>query len=374
VGKPINLQKLAPSVETWLMDGSRQLKFQEHQEDGLDQPPQDHRCHMDKVRWGILSTAKIGTEKVIPAMQRARYCEIAAIASRSLSLAQAAALRLGIPQAYGSYEALLADPTIDAIYNPLPNHLHVPWSIQALEAGKHVLCEKPIGLSAAEGQELVAAGRRRPQLKLMEAFMYRHHPQWQRARQIVREGGIGRLRTVQTAFSYFNDDAANIRNRAEIGGGGLMDIGCYPISVSRFLFEAEPRRVSGIVDIDPRFQTDRLASAILDFGNGTSTFTCSTQLVPYQRVNIFGEMGRVEIEIPFNAPPDRPCKLRHQRGSHVEEITLEVCDQYGIQGDLFSQAILQHTPVPTPIEDAVANMRVIEAVLRASQSGQWEAV
>ncbi|HJZ49597.1 MAG TPA: Gfo/Idh/MocA family oxidoreductase, partial [Roseiflexaceae bacterium] len=258
-----------------------------------------------------------------------------------------------------------------AIYNPLPNHLHVPWSIKAIEAGKHVLCEKPIALSAAEARELVAASRARPELKVMEAFMYRHHPQWRRAHQIVNEGGIGALRTIQSFFSYYNDDPANIRNQADIGGGGLMDIGCYNISLSRFIFGAEPQRVCGIVEYDPQLKTDRLASGMIDFGRGTSTFTCSTQLAPYQRVNIFGDAGRIEIEIPFNAPPDRPCRMWHQRASGIEEIVFEICDQYTIQGDLFARAILDDTPVPTPIEDAVANMEVIEALVRSAKTGAW---
>jgi predicted dehydrogenase len=323
---------------------------------------------MNKVRWGVLGVAKIATEKVIPAMQRGELCEMAAIASRDKARAEAAAARLGIPRAYGSYEALLADPHIDAVYNPLPNHLHVPWSIKALEAGKHVLCEKPIALSAAEAETLVAAGRQRPRLKLMEAFMYRLHPQWKLAKRLVDEGRIGQLRTVATVFSYFNRDAANVRNQADIGGGGLMDIGCYAISLSRFLFAAEPRRVHGIVDFDPDFGTDRLASAVLEFDAGTSIFTVSTQLTPYQRVNILGTEGRVEIEIPFNAPPDRACRLWHAKTAsgrqEVEEIALPVCDQYSIQGDAFSRAVLDDTLVPTPIEDAVANMRVVEALLR----------
>ena len=326
---------------------------------------------MSKIRWGILSTAKIGVDKVIPAMQQGQSCEIVAISSRSLEKAQAAASQLGIPKAYGSYEELLNDPDIDAIYNPLPNHLHVSWSIKALQAGKHVLCEKPIGLTSAEGQQLIDAGKKHPQLKLMEAFMYRHHPQWQRAKQLVADGRIGQLRTIQTVFSYFNDDPRNIRNMADIGGGGLMDIGCYPISLSRFIFDAEPKRVLGIVEYDPNFRTDRLASALMDFGRGTSMFTCSTQLAPYQRVNIFGTEGRVEIEIPFNAPNDRPCRLWHQRGVETDEIQLDVCDQYGIQGDLFSQAILNDTEVPTPIEDAVGNMRVIEAIVESGKTGTW---
>ncbi|MBI3838516.1 MAG: Gfo/Idh/MocA family oxidoreductase [Planctomycetia bacterium] len=326
---------------------------------------------MSKVRWGILSTAKIGLDKVIPGMQRGKHCEIVAIASRDLTRAQQAAQRLRIPKALGSYEQLLADPQIDAIYDPLPNHLHVPWSIAALEAGKHVLCEKPIGLSAEEGQKLVEAARRHPKLKVMEAFMYRHHPQWQRARQLVDQGGVGQLRTIQSFFSYFNDDPGNIRNQAGLGGGGLADIGCYSISLSRFLFNAEARRVLGIVEYDPRFQTDRIASAILDFGSGTSTFTCSTQLAPFQRVDIFGSEGRVEIDIPFNAPPDRPCTMRHQHEGRTEEISLAACDQYTIQGDLFSEAVLDDHPVPTPLEDAVANMRVIEAVIESGRAGSW---
>ena len=326
---------------------------------------------MSKLRFGILSTAKIGTDKVIPAMQAGEYCDIVAIASRDAGRAKAAAAPLRIAKAYGSYDELLADPAVDAIYNPLPNHLHVPWSIKCLAAGKHVLCEKPIGMSAAEAQQLLDASRRHPKLKIMEAFMYRHHPQWQMAKQLVTEGQIGRLRTIQSFFSYNNLDPKNIRNIAEVGGGGLMDIGCYNISLSRFIFAAEPKRVLGVVEFDPTFKTDRFASGILEFEKGTATFTCGTQLSPYQRVKIFGDEGRVEIEIPFNAPPDRPCKLWHQRGAKIEEHVLEICNQYGIQGDLFSLAVLENREVPTPLEDAVGNMRVIEAVLKSAKSGAW---
>ena len=326
---------------------------------------------MRKVQWGVLSTARIGTEKVIPAMQLADYCQVTAIASRQLGKAQAAARQLGIPKAFGSYEELLADPDIDAVYIPLPNHLHVPWSIKALNAGKHVLCEKPIGLNAAEAEALLDAAQKHPQLKVMEAFMYCHHPQWQQARRLVVEGRIGALRTIQSFFSYYNVDPDNIRNKADIGGGGLMDIGCYCVSLSRFIFGAEPQRVLGIMEYDPQFRIDRLTSGILDFGEGTSTFTCATQLVPYQRVNIFGTEGRVEIEIPFNAPSEWPCKMWHQHGTEIEEIALESCDQYTIQGDLFSRAVLSDTEVPTPLEDAVANMRVIEALMRSAKRGKW---
>ena len=324
-----------------------------------------------KVRWGVLSTANIGVAKVLPAMKQGEYCEMLGIASRNLEKARAVADKLGFAKAYGSYEELLADPEIEAVYIPLPNHLHVPWSIKALEAGKHLLCEKPIGLSSEEAQELMDASKMHPDLKIMEAFMYRHHPKWQRARQLVREGAIGELRTIQSLFAYYNDDPNNIRNMADIGGGGLMDIGCYCISLSRFIFDAEPQRVVGIVEYDPVFKTDRLASGMMDFGVGTSTWTCSTQLNDYQRVNIVGTEGRVEIEIPFNAPPDRPCKMWHQRGEEIGEILFDVVDQYTVQGDLFSLAVLNDSDVPTPLEDAVANMKVIEAIVRSGREGRW---
>lgn len=326
---------------------------------------------MKKLRWGILSTAKIGTAKVIPGMQHAGNCQVVAICSRDAERARQAADHLGIEIAYGSYEELLADPNVDAIYNPLPNHMHVEWSIKSLEAGKHVLCEKPIGLSSAEGQSLVEHAAKYPHLKVMEAFMYRHHPQWQRAKQIVKNGGVGELRTIQSFFSYFNNDANNIRNQADMGGGGLMDIGCYCISLSRFLFDAEPLRVMGIVELDPEFGTDRLASGILEFAQGTSTFTCSMQLTPYQRMNAFGTGGRVDIEIPFNAPPDRPCKMWHESANELEEIVFDICDQYSIQAELFAAAVLEDKPVPTPLTDAVANMKVIEAIFESAKSGKW---
>lgn len=328
---------------------------------------------MNKIRWGILSTAKIGREKVIPATQRSETGVVTAISSRELAHAESVAKRLGIQKAYGSYDELLADPEIDAIYNPLPNHLHVPWSIKAIEAGKHVLCEKPIGLSANEAEQLREAAEANPGLKVMEAFMYRFHPQWLKARALVRESRIGEVRTIHTDFSYFNDDLQNYRNHLEMGGGGLMDIGCYPISLSRFIFNEEPARVLGEIHRDPETQVDILTSAIMEFESGTSTFTCGTLHVPYQRVNIFGTTGRVEIEIPFNAPSDRPCKMWLQTGEDtIEEILLEVCDQYTLQADAFGRAVLKNEPVPTPLEDAVANMKVIERIFTSAETSDWE--
>jgi predicted dehydrogenase len=282
---------------------------------------------------------------------------------------------LGIEKPYGSYQELLSDRNVDAVYNPLPNHLHVRWSMRALSAGKHVLCEKPIGLTVAEAEQLIGAAAAHPKLKVMEAFMYRFHPQWQAAQKFVREGRIGQLRTIHTDFSYYNDDPQNIRNQADIGGGALMDIGCYPISLSRFIYGAEPQRVLGHIERDPAMKVDRLVSATLEFFQGTSTFTCSTQLVPYQRVNIFGTSGRFEIEIPFNAPPDRPCRAWVQIGTKpgtlIEEVVFDVCDQYMLQADAFGLAIMEDTPVPTPLADAVANMRVIERILSSAKQSAW---
>lgn len=326
---------------------------------------------MKKVRWGVLSTADIGLTKVIPAMLTAKRVQMEGIASRSLDGAREAAEALGIPKAYGSYEALLDDPEIDAVYIPLPNHLHVPWAAKALRAGKHVLCEKPIALSSAEARELLTAAGEYPHLKIMEGFMYRHHPQWVEAARIARGGGLGEVRAIQSFFSYFNVDGGNIRNKAEIGGGAMMDIGCYCISLSRFIFEAEPRRVCGVMDRDPVFGVDRMFSGIMDFGGTTSSFTCSTQLAPYQRVNILGTTGRLEIMIPFNAPPDAPCVMLRQRDAAIETLTFDVCDQYAVQADLMSKAILEDAPVPTPLTDALANMRVHEALMESAEQGGW---
>jgi predicted dehydrogenase len=325
-----------------------------------------------KVRWGIISTAKIGRTKVIPGIQASDLCEVVAISSRNKAAAEEAAQGLGIPKAYGSYEELLADPEVDAIYNPLPNHLHVEWAIKAIEAGKHVLCEKPVGMDAKEAEQLLAVSKKHPELKVMEAFMYRFHPQWVKAKELVKSGAIGQAKVVQSFFSYYNVDPNNVRNQADIGGGGLMDIGCYCISFPRFLFGSEPQRASGLLDFDPVMKTDRIASGLLDFGSGKSaTFTCSTQLIPYQRCIVFGTDGYVEIEIPANAPPDQRCRIWLVTKEKKEEIMLEVADQYTCQGDAFANAILDNKPVPTPLEDAVGNMKVIDAIFESDKSKGW---
>jgi len=323
---------------------------------------------MDKISWGILSTAKIGIKKVIPAIQAADNSTVTAIASRSASKAEEAAKELGIPTAYSSYEDLLADSSIDAIYNPLPNHLHVPRTLEAMKAGKHVLCEKPIGLDANEAQNLLDVTKEHPNLKVMEAFMYRFHPQWVRAKAMVDNGEIGELQAIESFFSYYNDDPDNIRNNAEMGGGGLMDIGCYCISLSRFLFESEPNKVFGRWKIDPDFGTDYLASGVLDFDGGTSIFTCSTQTAADQRVNIVGTKGRIVIEIPFNAPTGQITRIWHFKDGEREEIEFDPVNQYTIQAHEFAKAVQNDMKVPTPLKDAVQNMKVIDAFRQSAAS------
>ena len=325
-----------------------------------------------KLRWGILSTAKIGVQKVIPAMQKGQYSQVDAIASRDLGKANTIADQLNIAKRYGSYEELLGDPDIDAIYNPLPNHMHVYWTIKAMEAGKHVLCEKPIGMNTKETQALIEATRKLPQLKVMEAFMYRFHPQWEKALELVTNGTIGEVKTLQSFFSYYNIDPKNIRNKADVGGGALMDIGCYCISFPRFIFREEPSKIIGEMDFDPVMKTDRLSSAMLYFPSGkTSTFTCSTQLMPFQQANIFGTLGHIMIEIPDNTPPDEPARIILRTKEKTETFVFDPTDQYTLQGDTFSKAILENKPAPTLLDDALGNMKTIDAIVESAKTNQW---
>ncbi len=332
---------------------------------------------MQPVRWGILSTAKIGRTKVIPGMMKSPLCHVVAVASRNEEAARKMASELGIEKAYGSYEVLLADPDIEAIYNPLPNHLHVPMTLAAAAAGKHVLCEKPIAITADEAEQLRQASS---QVLIAEAFMVRHHPQWQRAREIIRSGDIGELRSIQVIFSYFNVEPDNIRNRPDIGGGGLLDIGCYAVVAGRYFFDAEPTRTIALVDRDPTYSVDRTTSALLDFGSGRQlTFTVSTQSVPFQRVQILGTKGRVEIEVPFNAPPDRPTRIFIDDGSahgglSAKAIEFPVIDQYEQQSAAFSRAIRGEGAFSYGLEDALINMRILDAIRLSAQSAAWEPI
>jgi len=327
-----------------------------------------------KIRWGILSTANIGMAKVTPGIQKSIHSEVTAIASRDLSKARAAADKLGIPKAYGSYEELFADPEIDAIYNPLPNHLHVPMTVAAAKAGKHVLCEKPIAVNAADAEALRQCP---PDRIVLEAFMVRFHPQWLRAREIVRSGELGEVRAINAVFSYFNVDPANVRNMADIGGGGILDIGCYPVTIGRFIFEGEPSRVVSLVDRDASFGTDRQASVLADFGAGRHlNFICSTQLVGHQKVQILGTKGKLEVVIPFNAPPDERTAITIDTGapfdgSLARREILPACDQYTEQAEAFALAVLGEKPLPWGIEDAIASMKVLDAIAQSEKAGGW---
>jgi predicted dehydrogenase len=305
------------------------------------------------------------------------FTEVTAIASRDAARAEAAARELGIPKSYGSYEELLADPDVDAIYNPLPNHLHVPWSIRAADAGKHVLCEKPIGLDAADARQLLDA-RDRNSVYIQEAFMVRTHPQWQQALDLCRDGQLGEPRAYVGTFSYFNDDPTNIRNIADYGGGGLMDIGCYLVMTSRLLFGEEPPRVCALMSRDAATGVDTLTSLMLDYPSGQAIGLCSTRMAPHQRVLVMGTRARLEIEVPFNAPPTDPTRLWIDDGSDLHggsrrEIVVPVCNQYRVQGDRFSKAILDGGAQPYPLEESIANMQVIDALFRSARTGGWEA-
>lgn len=325
----------------------------------------------NKVNWGILGNAKIAREKMIPALQKSPYCKVVALASENLAQAKKTARLFKIERAYGAYEELLNDPDIEAVYIPLPNHLHVDWAIKCIAAGKHVLCEKPIGLNAAEVMKLQQAAAAHPQIKVMEGFMYRFHPQWQQVKKLINLNRIGEIKTIQSFFSYFNPDPENIRNKADLGGGALMDIGCYCISLARFLFAEEPRSVTGTIERDAVFKTDILSSGILNFSSGTSTFTCSTQMMPFQRVNVLGTTGRIELEVPFNPLPDQQTKIVCYHKDGKEELIFEPVNQYTLQASAFSKAIKCNAAVPYSLEDSVNNMKVMDAVFQASGRSNW---
>lgn len=323
------------------------------------------------LAWGILSTAKIAREKLIPAINASSTSKIIACASRDQQQADAFALQTNIGKAYGSYQQLLDDPNIDVIYNPLPNHLHVPWTLKALEAGKHVLCEKPVGLNVGEVEQLIQGANNYPHLKVMEAFMYRFHPQWALAKQQLSEGKIGKIHSIEAMFSYHNVDPNNVRNMPNIGGGGLMDIGCYCISATRFLLAKEPVSVMGKLTIDENFTTDKHASVLLDFGDLRTSFYCSTQSEPGQRVFVAGEHGSLTIEQPFYQANNGATQLIWQHNNTKSMQTIEGCDHYVKQVDAFAAAIQNQQVVPTPLTDALANMKVIEAIFTSDKENRW---
>ncbi len=329
---------------------------------------------MKKLRWGILGTAKIAEQWLIPAMQASGHAEVVAVGSRDGEKARAFAEKTGIPKAHDSYQAVLEDPEVDAVYNPMPNHLHVPWSVRAIEAGKHVLCEKPLGLDVNDVQPVLEAAAKAPHLVVMEAFMYRFHPQWIKVREMLAAGELGRVNAVNASFTYNNQDPDNVRNMPGIGGGGLLDIGCYCVSATRLAFGREPVKVAGNIDIDGRFGVDRHASVLLDFGPGMGTFFCSTQSESSQTVSIFGERGNLVVENPFFRRDGVPSRLILTRDGQQEVISIGVHNHYVDQIDAFSQAALNGQPAPTPLSDALANMKVLDAIFKSVEVGGWAAV
>ncbi len=324
-----------------------------------------------KISWGVLSTSNIAIEKVIPAMQEGAFTSIDAIASRNLDKAKETAKLLNIPKAYGSYEELLNDKDIEAIYIPLPNHMHIEWIEKSLEAGKHVLCEKPIGLNADQVKQLLDLVKNYPDLKVMEAFMFRFNPRWEFVKNNIQNGEIGELKNIHSVFTYYNTDPNNIRNKPEIGGGSLLDVGCYCISLSRFLYQEEPIAVNAAIEYDPVLKTDRLVSGTLKFSKGTASFTCSTQLLNREYADVLGTQGRIEIPHPFIPSKDTESELILVKEEETTELLFDKCNQYTVQGDLFSQAILNNTEVPTPLSDAHNNLKVIDALFKSGQEGTW---
>lgn len=327
------------------------------------------------LRWGILSTAKIGRTKVIPAIANSATNSVVAIASRDFQSAALCAQELAIAKHYGSYQDLLDDPDIDAIYNPLPNDMHVAWSIAALKAGKHVLCEKPLGLNAADAQLLLEASRAHPNLRVMEAFMYRFHPQWQAVQNWIAEGLIGQVRAVQTVFSYNNHEPNNIRNNPAAGGGALMDIGCYGISVARWIFNTEPVRVVGQLDFHPEYQVDQLALLNMDFNHGAmASVLCGTKTEAGQSVYISGTQGSISIERPFYCIDEEPNTVVVRIDGEVTRHQFPGQDQYQFMVEAFAASCRNLRDVPTPLSDAVCNMAVIDAAFASAASGQWQSI
>jgi predicted dehydrogenase len=332
---------------------------------------------MSKVVWGILGTANIGIKRVIPAILAGKQGVVGAVASRNAERAREVAARFGIARSYGSYQALLDDPQIEAIYNPLPNHLHVEWTVKALEAGKHVLCEKPIALNATEAQSIVAA-RDRSGKRVIEAFMVRFHPQWHRVRSLVRDGRIGKVRALQSAFTFPVTSPDNVRNRFEYGGGALYDVGCYPIVTARYILGTEPERVIALLDRDPTLGIDRVTSGLVAFPGGEQLLlTSALQLALYQRVVVLGTQGRIELPVPFTPPKEHGCRIVIDSGASLDGSSAVVeefapVDQYELQCDFAAAAFRNASTQEFPIEDAISNMRVIDALYRSTISGCWE--
>jgi predicted dehydrogenase len=334
---------------------------------------------MERLKMGVLGCSRHYALRIATPLKSSLLVEPYAVASRDGAKAKKYAQTWDFPVSYGSYEELLSDPKVDFVYIPLPNHLHLEYIKKTADAGKPILCEKPLCLNAKDAAE--AAGYcEKKKIPLMEAFMYRFHPQWVRAAEIVKCGELGTVMSTAGVFSYDNKDGKNIRNILEAGGGAILDIGCYTVSTARLLMQAEPQRVVAAIKRDPVFKTDAFVSALLDFGDGrVSTFTVSTQFFPWQRVRATGTGGTLAVEVPFNMYGDFPGRTHVNTNVGARVIETEIADQYLLEFDAFAQAVIEYKQtgsleVPTPISDALANMAVLDAIFASASSGNWETV
>ena len=328
---------------------------------------------MKKIRFGVLGVSNHFYKRIVLPLQKAKNCEVVAMASRNPIKSKEAAQEFDIPIFALSYDELISSDEVDAIYIPLPNHLHSEWTIKALEAGKPVLCEKPLAMDAQEAKQMADLSIKLG-VPLMEGFMYRFHPLWQHIRNIIRTNQIGQINAIHTIFSYNNPSPTNIRNIKEYGGGALMDIGCYAISVPRFLLGREPKKVMATMVKHPEFKTDMHTSALLDFGDVNASFFVSTGSEAFQKVEIIGSAGTITVPIPFNTYVDTPSTITVNTGQGERKVEFPTCDPYGIMFDAFSESLIEQKPVPVPIEDAIHNMKVVDAVVASAKSGTWEIV
>ncbi len=328
---------------------------------------------MQPLQLGILGVSNFFRKRIAIPIPTSPVIDMVALASRSEEKARQAAQEYGVARAYGSYDALLNDPQVDAVYISLPNHLHAEWIKRAADAGKHVLCEKPLALDAAEAQDCLDYAAERG-VTVMEAFMYRLHPQWLHVRNIIRQQEIGSIHLVESFFGYNNTDPSNIRNQPDTGGGALLDVGCYAVSASRFLTGSEPQRVISLAQVDANFGTDVLFTGMLDFGMARATFTVATQTFPYQRVTVHGSSGVISLTIPFNAHADTDAEVIVTTRVGTREIYLPAEDQYILEFEAFAQAVNDQAVPPISPADTVNNMRVLDALKKAHQTGQWESV
>lgn len=324
-----------------------------------------------KVKWGVLGCAAFARSTAVPAMLRAEGVEVLGIASRTRAKAEAFAAEFGIPKIYGSYEELLADPEIEAIYNPLPNGLHPEWTIKVAEAGKHSLVEKPFAANAAEAEAVAKVVKARG-VKVMEAFMWRFHPTHRRVRELIRQDAIGSVRFVRSAFTFTLQRGPNVRLTETLAGGGLMDVGCYCVSAARFLFDAEPTQAYARADVDPEYKVDMLASGILEFPTGRATFDCGFELPFRCDYEVVGSKGRITVPNAFLPGPD--AELILEANGKTEREAFPGLNQWQLEFEHLSRSIREGTPLDYDTDDAIKQQRVLDAIQRSFHSHQVEAV